>query len=291
MSMEVGQASTGDAVFCVICGTTNLSQVAGLYMLYMCDQCAEKVVRGRNNYIYPAAYVSVRKGVGDQWLTGKQFSIKFNGMPNEQYRSSVALDHYHCSLLSSQYWYEVVAGLASVIYWGFFAGLDGRPHDNRARTRVGWFLNGRKGNSPLNFDQTVNVIVTARKFMANRQIGDALGEISKIGELGQVSFASKAVAFLDPTIAGIYDRRIFQRVSQEAKLMHLSMNPNQGGITYPKRIRYQQWCDYCFCVAYNMSEGIKLGKPWEWTDWDGATWAWRAVDVERALFMTNITDS
>jgi hypothetical protein len=263
---------------CAICGKT-------ISRLGLCNSCAADLIRRRNAYVYPAVHVAIQEGEGDEWIIPPRHSITFRSADNDRLSSSVALDQYHHALLCSPHWHGVVAGLASVVYWGFFSGADGVERDGRARARVMWFLRGRPGNVPLDVESAFLAVKAARTLAAKGQMGLALAEVSKLRELGQVSFASKVLTFLCPGRAGVFDSRIAERILRDPRLAHLTMNPNQGGVTNPKQLRYHAWCEHCTAVAGKLNRGIAAGKPWHWVDWDCSTPQWRAVDVERALFV------
>lgn len=267
---------------CSFCGMDSPSDIP---QLRICGTCGERLAGARSEYAYPAASVSVQEGPGDLWLVPGHYAIRFRPDWQDRFLSSLDLDLYHRHLLNSSHPHQVLAGLASVVYWGFFSGADGLLRDGRARARAKWFLQGRSGSSTIDPRHVFEVMVTARQWMANRRPGRALAEIARLKELGQVAFASKVVTFLDPELAAIYDSRIGSRVEDTAILYHLRMNPNGGGVTGPKQGKYQQWCEYCLEIATHLNQGIWSGKHWQWTDWDLSRHLWRAVDVERALFV------
>jgi len=268
---------------CAFCGGDSPSD---LPESRICGKCAERLAVARSEYAYPAASVAVQEGSGDLWLIARRHSIIFHPDWQARFTSSVDLDVYHGHLLNSPHPQEVLAGLASVVYWGFFSGADGLLRDGRARTRAKWFLKGRSGGSTIDPSHVFKVVAAARQWLARRQPGRALREISRLKELGQVAFASKVVTFLDPELAAVYDSRIAQTTKEYAALRSLQMNPNQGGVTGPKQERYKRWCNYCLEIATHLNQGIVAGRSWHWTDWDQTRHRWRPVDVERALFVS-----
>lgn len=193
--------------------------------------------------------------------------------------SSLQLDNFHSQLLTSDSDDDLKHGLLSVVFWGFASGKDNRIRERRALARAKWHVHGKVNDPPQDLNEVLNHLITARTFLYNSRTGDALIEITKIKYLG-LAFGSKILAFMNPRIAGVYDKVISE---------HLANHPsadmrNMGGGTAATSKRaqaslYSNWCGWCA----NKAEELNSARM-TWLDWNGLEQPWRAVDVERAIF-------
>jgi hypothetical protein len=196
---------------------------------------------------------------------------------NRSNYSSLQLDHFHYALLNGTA-EDRLHGLCSVVFWGFISGTNGRININRAIERTLWLVRGRKKAVPQSVVQISRHLDQAARFLCDGSVGEALLEILQIKFLG-LSFASKVLMFMDPSRAVVYDDVIASNLEKESDLELRKIAIDVRGTQKAKAYAYSQWCGYCVEVAGRLNESGT-----HWTDWNGATEAWRAVDVERALF-------
>jgi hypothetical protein len=188
------------------------------------------------------------------------------------------LDSYHYNLLRAESASDRLLGLCSVIYWGFYTFGD-----NYSRERVRRHLRGYDncpGTTPEVAMQKTDAMTLS---LQAGDTGTALAELSDVGQLGRTPFASKVVAFLAPSITGVYDNRIRNGLATERWTRHI----NSGiGMTSSSSVQrsYQSWCCYLSLIAGQLNLGISLGKNWTWSCGESGQKKWRAMDVERALF-------
>jgi hypothetical protein len=175
----------------------------------------------------------------------------------------------------------VMLGVASVLYWGFFSHSPGF-----AAARVRRFRDGRNG-VPADPVRVRDAVHRAAALVDANQYGEALKVVSSsIPEFGQVSFASKLVMALSPSRCAVYDRWIAQIVMEAGGSLERDFwcAPNNGGVTPSKAAVYQRWCELCQERAAEMNAHPVDVSGWTWAP--GLTTDWRAVDVERALFVS-----
>ena len=203
--------------------------------------------------------------------------------------ASVALDQFHGALLNSELAEDVVHGLLSVVFWGNASGKYGKVTEGRALARARWISNGKAGprlkagHPPEDPAQIVGHLLKARSLLGAGRIADALRQVMEIRHLG-MSFASKALAFMSPTTAGVYDKIISNVLKEnpDAELAELFVSTNFEVSEAKKREQatvYARWCRWC-----EVKAGVLNREGFMWSDWDGSDQPWRAIDVERALF-------
>ena len=194
--------------------------------------------------------------------------------------ASRELDEYHRRLLNSNSDSEKLRGLASAVFWGFASGTTGRHTPERALARAGALAYGRRRAPAQAQDEVLGHLRSMGKCLVDRHPGNALGEAMKIKFLG-FPFASKLVMFFDPSQAAVYDSVIAERLgnSQDPQLQGMAVSVSGAASKVDQRRAYVQWCAYCKekAAEYNKNRC-------KWTDWDGVSSIWRAVDVERAFF-------
>jgi hypothetical protein len=239
----------------------------------------------RNAYDYPGAHISPRatfRNPGGIALTPKIFGFlqpAANGPTTD-----TGLDAFHNSVLTSSVASDTFLGCASVIYWGFITFSP-----NLARHRVDRFAGLLPGHVGATKFSTFGAMKAARSSIAAGRWGDALGWLHTVSQLRQLPFASKAIAFLDPVHAGVYDNRInnFLRSNSlgnalflgGARPVHRGLMTNAGVGAVVVQVFYQRWC-------------LRLQQLRDALNNDNVTWIctervrqrWRAVDVERAIF-------
>jgi hypothetical protein len=197
--------------------------------------------------------------------------------------SSLELDMFHHALLNGAHDEDLIHGLLSVVFWGFASGTDGRVNSMRALSRSRAILSGRKNAIPQNAEQIVEYLRKTRGLLEASCIADALREAQKIKFLG-MSFASKVLAFMNPSITAVYDNVISNKLrvhtSPELNSLFVStrLTNSQRGRMH-QGVTYERWCRWCLTTAETLNASAM-----KWTDWNGTEHNWRAVDVERAFF-------
>jgi hypothetical protein len=197
--------------------------------------------------------------------------------------SSFDLDEFHRALLNSGNDEESMHGLLSVVFWGFASGTEGRITAERALARCSAIISGRENAKPQASEEVISHLATTHDLLNKNRISDALQEGMKIKFLG-MSFASKVIAFMNPSIAAVYDDVISSRLQNSTepilqdmyvstKLAHSHKARMEQGS------KYEKWCEWCSAKAGALNHQHIL-----WTDWNGVKRPWRAVDVERAFF-------
>jgi hypothetical protein len=208
--------------------------------------------------------------------------------------TSVALDDFHGRLLGSDSDADILHGIASVQYWGNAwapnpRGKGGKDNSRLALARTRFLTEGKaSGNgheaTPQDRGEIVRHLKAARTYVA---AGDLQGALLlgclKIDHIG-FSFATKLVAFLDPTKAAVYDSVIGSYLDRSQDLDHEHLRTSVDytptlNIRTHQANAYARWCAYCHSRAGGLNAAGLT-----WTDWDGRQHDWRAIDVERALY-------
>lgn len=238
---------------------------------------ASEYIKARAAYNYPKAYIEKtdRDQHGIQ-LTPNLFARFI--VPTTEQRTDIWLDSYHYRLLRSDSAEERLLGLTSAVYWGYFTFGD-----SYARNKVNWLINGNRGLPATTPELALSHTTAAINQLNKNCTGDAMAALRGLSQLNRTPFASKIIAFLSPSIAGVYDNRIADGLSLNAQTIHISRGIGQ---TSSPQVRncYQSWCIYLSQVASQMNLAIVLGKNWQWSCGEDKAQLWRALDVERALF-------
>jgi hypothetical protein len=242
------------------------------------NSVATKFVRLRGLYSYPAAYIErAPKSTADIHLAGPVYG-RFV-VPAVGNIANLWLDDYHHELLRSKSQSESLLGLASVVYWGYFTFGD-----KFARKRVNRLLHGYRGVPGVTASAAYGALQTMIGMTNVGATGAALGELHGLSQLGRTPFGSKVVAFLSPSLAGIFDNRICNGLQDQPWAL-----PFLRGIGEVHKIgtqeAYQAWCLYLSLIASHLNAGIQAGnKNWRWNCGEDVKQEWRALDVERAFF-------
>ena len=189
------------------------------------------------------------------------------------------LDQYHHQLLRSETDADVLLGVASVTFWGFGQGKDGRFTTARAlaRARIVAGL-GKRGA-----DDAPAIVGKVRAVCSLLDRGDRQGAVLEAMSLKHhgLAFATKLLAFSSPETECVYDEVISLRLqsSSDIRLKDLHVSPVGKYRLAEKAAAYEGWAQLCTAKALELNHD--RGR---WTDWDGAERPWRAVDVERAFF-------
>ena len=242
--------------------------------------CAQRLLQARNAYDYPGVkMVLAPPGTPADIMVGGRGAIFIPAHRGS--RTDLALDTYHHSLLTSGSPADRLLGLASVVYWGFITHNPGY-----ARNRVTWLFNGRGGRAGANFGNTGPAIHHSIAQLAAPNFGAALASLNGISQLSRTPFGSKVIAFLSPDSTGVYDNRIKNGLNNVT--WSITQNPgvelrNGVGNSNEPRVqrRYNNWCRFLQRVATDLNH---LGNGYRWRCTEQTPQAWRAVDVERALF-------
>ncbi|QJD59929.1 hypothetical protein HG264_13960 [Pseudomonas sp. gcc21] len=241
------------------------------------DLEAMEYIKYRAAYDYPKAYAErAVQGNHDIQLTPDLFA-RFV-VPNQDQRTDLWLDNYHYSLLRSGSAEDRLLGITSVVYWGYFTFGD-----SYARNKVDWLINGNKGQPATTSAMAFAHTTAAINHLDQKCIGEAMFSLQGLSQLNRTPFASKVIAFMAPSAAGVYDNRIADGLSLHSWAANFSKGIGQ---TNSPQVRscYQSWCIYLTQIASQLNLGISLGKEWMWSCGDDQGEVWRALDVERAIF-------
>jgi hypothetical protein len=217
----------------------------------------------------------LRKYVPEEWqarLKGEPVSI-----------SSLQLDDFHRGLLRSDDEDDLLHGLLSVVFWGFASGADRRLRLNRALARAKAIAHGRQNAPPQPREAVIRLLRRTRELLDAGPVEAAFLAALDIKFL-QMAFASKLLMFIQPATAAVYDRVISRslRDHRDAQLRDLGVSTALATSRAAREAQaqtYQRWCHWCSDKAAELNDAGLT-----WADWDGAHHAWRAVDVERALY-------
>lgn len=229
------------------------------------------VLRCVDNYAYPGFCIRISDG-RDELDFGAGVFGRFCPTRNPTDR---ALDAYHHELLHSDSAHRNLAGLASVVYWGYATYSH-----NYARGRVTWLLHGHGRRAGVTPDAAALCLLAAREAVAQGRYDEALGEMQPLCQLSRTPFASKIIAFLCPDHAGVYDNRIQRGLVNHPILDRYALpgrlfehcGSGVGAVASPViRQRYQAWCEALSQVASEINNGRKGPRL-------------RALDIERAIF-------
>jgi hypothetical protein len=186
------------------------------------------------------------------------------------------LDEYHRKLLTAPSALKNLLGSTSVIFWGFYTWGSAIAHIRASRHLIGF--RSRPGTSP-------DVIADAfARIDSAPSIGEAIGALAGISQLGRTPFVSKLITKRHPERSGVLDTQLFNGLSHSnwatgATFLRL------GNVADARcQEAYMAWCAVLSSIASQMNAGIDTGLPWHWEDVDGSGRRWRAVDVERAIF-------
>lgn len=250
----------------------------------MLSQDANELTKNRSAYGYvPARLVKV--GQGDYDIAWGDLKLAAclpdpqdwkEGRNRSDY-SSLNLDRFHHALLNGTA-EDRLHGLCSVRFWGFVSGTDGRINAPFAIKRALWLVRGNKKVAPQSVKLISQYLDKGRHHLCHGRIGEALLEIIQIKFLG-LSFASKVLMFMDPSRAVVCDSVIASNLETSSESDLRKIASDLRGPQKAQADAYSRWSKYCAEEARRLNEAGTY-----WIDWNGAKEAWRAVDVERALF-------
>lgn len=236
-----------------------------------------QLVALREDYDYPHVYMRKSKVPTDYELApGVWAQPVCRG--DRRYNTKTtnrALDRYHFLLLHSPDPVENLLGLLSIIYWGFYTSRG------RAKHYAASHLAGLKSKPGTTAQDAATALAAV---MSTTDIGKALGHLSSLAVLGQMSFASKVIAQLRPEVAGVRDRQLEDGLSDEQWTKGTPIREILGAVSIVRRQEdFTKWCAFLVCLAEQLNAGIDAGEPWGWSENERQR-RWRAIDVERALF-------
>lgn len=241
------------------------------------NQEVRDLLDARSSYDYPKARILPATDREHDIRLGPDLYGKFS-LPRTDEVTDTALDAYHYRLLRSGQQEDRLLGLASVVYWGYYS--FGHAY---AENRVKWLVNGYRTQLATTPRMAYACTTAAQNHLHRKDLGKALASLRNLSQLNQTPFASKVIAFMAPSIAGVYDNRISRGLAQEPWAG--GMNANVGRVDSSKvSASYQSWCIYLSQIASQLNLGISLGKEWAWSCGNEEGQRWRAIDVERALF-------
>jgi hypothetical protein len=218
---------------------------------------AEQCQSRRTAYSYPAG--------------GLRGSIN---QPEETvFPSTRVLDAHHHALLTSPAPTDRLLGYVSVVFWGHYAGANGR------RTGYVWArtqkaLDAAQGSSGTRIAKWLRDAAEANGY---GQHAEAISLLFKEVPYLGLAFASKVCAFMAPGHCGVIDTVVAPRVPQfpfKYTGKYLASNPTDARL----------YTDYCR-FPHRQAEALNALDPsYQWKDRDGVICKWRAIDVERALY-------
>jgi hypothetical protein len=229
-------------------------------------------LRNRNGYFYPAV------GLIGTFLNYRQ----------KKFLSTEELDQHQNRLLSHESNENVVLGYLSTIYWGHYSGKDRIERPERALGKVRLARDGRdrermgkreriKGVRDIGLDAVAATVREAIDQLAGDRYGEALELLSSLPQL-QVAFGSKVCAFLAPRKCGVIDSVIAEKNPGLGFLL------DKSGIVKNIKSNRDSYRPYCLFLQDQAERLNSIGRSHYWTDRDGARYAWRALDVERAMY-------
>jgi hypothetical protein len=221
----------------------------------------EEFLANRNAYSYPAVGLD---GSIESWT-------------QVDFLSTLRMDRHHHELLTCREDTKVVLGYFSAVFWGYFSGQDGVLRAARAHSRVRLalkvILDGRLGG----VESTGRKIRAAASLLETHRCGEALSLLWELPQLGP-AFASKVCAFLAPTECGVVDSII------AAKYQQFGFCTDRQGNVKKSTSNAGRYDSYCSFLRENAEKLNQAGSKLRWKDRDTTLQAWRAVDVERALY-------
>ncbi len=215
-----------------------------------------------------------------------------DNLQHKSFQSTLALDKYFYLRLHSNDCWERVLGYLGIVYWGHYSGQAGRLTPERALGKVQLLIHGiiRKDGkvvrgiigpnpeaSPYGLRSVCEIITAAKVAIDDDRYGDALKLLCGLPGI-QVAFASKICAFLNPSKCGVIDKVI------ASKYPTIGMKTNKDGFIKNVRENFVTYQRYCCELQGKAALMNKSSKP-SWIDIDGGKHEWRAVDVERALYL------
>ena len=246
----------------------------------------EQFVRDRESYSYVPAHLvqADADGTLTTW-SGRKLNAfvpvdwQKGGSAVRSKYSSMKLDRMHRELLMSESDEDLEQGVMSVYFWGHASGTDDRVNDRRAHERAKWLPIGKSGGTPQPQSEVVDYLRRARQHMREGRVDQALLSAMNLKHF-KMSFASKLLAFLSPDSAGVYDKVIGDYLPKDpdATLKTLGLD-TQTARPEVQTATYARWCDWCRNKATELNVASL-----SWKDWDGQSYEWRALDVERAIF-------
>lgn len=252
---------------------------------------ATALQRYRNAYNYPGATIRIAGGALPD-TPFAQHGLPFQYDDCETFPQTVLrLDQAFAFMLRSPNPLTRQRGVAAVIFWGFYTFSP-----LYARKRVSWLIQPERGNGWSLIDvRAMACLSQAADLVDAGQFGQALAAAGHISQLSRTPFASKLVTFLSPETAGVYDNRIGDALADTARipnsvvatwllseLQTRDIGRGVGAVNLPRiQRRYAAWCEF---LSLNAAAINDLGLELQWTDPEAGRCAWRAVDVERAIF-------
>jgi hypothetical protein len=169
-------------------------------------------------------------------------------------------------------------GLASVVYWGHLSRNHGIAAIQAAKA----------------IEANAGILSRVAAHVDQGRLGDALVLTGELPAIGSTSFGSKVIAFLAPEAAGVFDEQIYEYLARcvsgletraEARWIGRSTArdawPAFGQLTKRKKHAriasgYAGWCSFLSETAAELTRSEAPAPH--------GLLAWRAVDVERAIF-------
>ncbi len=229
------------------------------------DELVALVVANLPNYKYPAFRIQIYQKKDDLDFGGGVYGR----FAPTQDRTDRELDEYHRMLLWHDSKHKNLAGLSSVVYWGY-----ARFGDRYARGRVAWLMNGFRNRPAVTPLAAGQCLTAARSFVTRGRYGEALGSIGTLSQLGRTPFASKVIAFLDPDHAGVYDNKIGDGLVNRSILKEHTVAAGRfehctggvGPVASPTiQRKYQAWCEALSAIARCIGDVSRNCTHVRWT--------------------------
>lgn len=172
-------------------------------------------------------------------------------------------------LLSSALAADVRHGYVNVVFWGFASGADGQSTIPRARARA------QKAHEASNDAGIADVVSKVRTALAAGDICWAVEQADALPQIG-FSFATKICAFLDPEQCGVLDSVVARNALDKLQLKGTPRFSGKTSVISSNANNYSFYQEYCSALVEWAKKLNRAGSSLP---------RWRAVDVERALYV------
>jgi hypothetical protein len=234
---------------------------------------AQRLITLRNQYAYPRAHARFASRENAIHLEDGRSAELVHPEPSSI--TDLTLDCYHRDLLRSADPVDNLVGTLSTVFWGFYTFSP-----KYATVRAMRHRDGYREKLPSSPERVARCLQAATV----DDLGNALGQLAELSQLGYTPFASKVIAFRFPERAGVLDNKIADGLALSVWARGAPFLNGIGDVSAPRyQRRYAAWCDFLCQVADGMNAGIAAGESWHWGS-DNDQQMWRAIDVERALF-------
>ena len=218
----------------------------------------------RNSYAYPA--VALTK-------TSTTFRTLF-------FQNLKQMERHFSECLLSRSNARVTLGYLGIVYWGHYSDSKAVVRHKRAMQKVRLAKDALRQRR-ITDSAVAKAIRAASACLHRGMCGEAISELMPLPQLG-FAFASKVCAFLSPERCGVIDSII---ATNHKRFRFATYGCGSRRYVAARKInstRYQQYCRFLQQKAAWLNG---KGSALKWQDSDGKRYPWRAVDVERALYV------